>query len=429
MLPVGTQVVLPRHGGSWRVGVLLGEGGQGAVHQLDSLDGRPSLALKWYRPESAHPDQLTALARLAQLPAPSESFLWPLEVLDGPEGGFGYVMPLRPSSYLPIADLLTGRADASFSAVARLCMGLADSFLRLHAQGLCYRDISLGNVFFDPVDRPAAHLRQRQRRHRRTRAGARARHLALHGPRGGPRRGPAVDRDRPLLARRAALLPADVPPSVCKDVASWPTPASTERPRRSSSGPTRCSSSTPMTTPTRPTRPSTARSSSTGRSTRSYIHDDFVRAFTAGLAAPAQRVREGFWRAHLARLLDSVMICVCGRENLTDDGIPMGPCWSCKRDLPVPVRLTFGPRALVLNAGTRVTRHHLRRDYVYDDAVAEVVPHPARPDLWGLRNLTDITWTATGPDGDTQEVPPGRSLGLVLGTRIDFGPAVGKLAG
>ena len=40
--------------------------------------------------------------------------------------------------------------DASFSTVAKLCMGLADCFLQLHAQGLCYRDISLGNVFFDP---------------------------------------------------------------------------------------------------------------------------------------------------------------------------------------------------------------------------------------------------------------------------------------
>jgi hypothetical protein len=84
---------------------------------------------------------------------------------------------------------------------------------------------------------------------------------------------------------------------------------------------------------------------------------------------------------------------------------------------------------LVLNAGTRVTRHHLRRDYAYDDAVAEVVSHPSRPDLWGLRNLTERTWKATAPDGSAQEVPPGRSLGLVVGTKIDFGPAIGKLAG
>ena len=428
MLPVGTQVVLPRHGGSWRVGVLLGEGGQGAVHQLDSLDGRPSLALKWYRPESAHPDQLTALARLAQLPAPSESFLWPLEVLDGPEGGFGYVMPLRPSSYLPIADLLTGRADASFSAVARLCMGLADSFLRLHAQGLCYRDISLGNVFFDPstglpliCDNDNVGIDG----HEPARVLGTSRFMAPEVVRGEAQPSTATDLyslavllfyllmfHHPLQGRRELAHPCFDREAEKELFGTHPLFIFDPDDDSNAPDPTIHGSVIEY-----------------WALYPSYIHDDFVRAFTAGLAAPAQRVREGFWRAHLARLLDSVMICVCGRENLTDDGIPMGPCWSCKRDLPVPVRLTFGPRALVLNAGTRVTRHHLRRDYVYDDAIAEVVPHPARPDLWGLRNLTDITWTATGPDGDTQEVPPGRSLGLVLGTRIDFGPVVGKLAG
>ena len=32
-----------------------------------------------------------------------------------------------------------------------LGMELAGSFLALHAQGLCYRDISFSNVFFDPA--------------------------------------------------------------------------------------------------------------------------------------------------------------------------------------------------------------------------------------------------------------------------------------
>ena len=56
--------------------------------------------------------------------------------------------------------------------------------------------------------------------------------------------------------------------------------------------------------------------------------------------------------------------------------------------LPPPVLLRLGPRVVVLNAGTRVTGHHLRRDYDYGDTVAEVVVHPARPELWGLRNHT-----------------------------------------
>ncbi len=428
MLPVGTQLVLPRHGGSWRVGVLLGEGGQGAVHQLDSLDGRPSLALKWYRPESAHPDQRVALTRLAQLPAPSDSFLWPLEVLDGPEGGFGYVMPLRPSSYLPIADLLTGRADASFSAVARLCMGLADSFLRLHAQGLCYRDISLGNVFFDPTtglplicDNDNVGIDG----HEPARVLGTSRFMAPEVVRGEAQPSTATDLyslavllfyllmfHHPLQGRRE-LAYACFDREAEKELFGT-QPLFVFDPLDHSNAPDPAIHGSVL---------------EYWALYPPYIRDDFVRAFTAGLDKPAQRVREGLWRSHLSRLLDGVMVCSCGRENLTDDGIPMGPCWACKRDLRLPVRLTFGPRVLVLNAGTRVTRHHLRRDYAYDDAVAEVVSHPSRPDLWGLRNLTERTWKATAPDGSAQEVPPGRSLGLVVGTKIDFGPAIGKLAG
>ena len=160
-----------------------------------------------------------------------------------------------------------------------------------------------------------------------------------------------------------------------------------------------------------------------------YLRDDFIRAFTVGLVNPAQRVREGLWRSHLSRLLDGVVVCACGRENLTDDGVPMRPCWSCRREIPTPVRIAFGQRVLVLNAGTRVTRHQLLRNYAYDDTVAEVVPHPSVPNLWGLRNASDRTWRATTRDGGEQEVAPGRSVGLVLETRIDFGPAVGVLAG
>src|SRR3954452_6732203 len=42
------------------------------------------------------------------------------------------------------------RGWTSFRALATAGLELADSYLQLHARGLCYRDISFGNVFFDP---------------------------------------------------------------------------------------------------------------------------------------------------------------------------------------------------------------------------------------------------------------------------------------
>ena len=85
------------------------------------------------------------------------------------------------------------------------------------------------------------------------------------------------------------------------------------------------------------------------------------------------------------------------------------------------MRLRFGPGA---RAQCRDPRHphHLLRDYAYDESIGEVVAHPSRPDLWGIRNLSGRIWRIKSADGTTtQDVSPGRSVGLVVGSTIDFG--------
>lgn len=420
VLASGAWLTLPRQGGGWRVGAMLGEGGQGAVYELRPDDGRRrSLALKWYRPEAAHPAQRAALTRLTERPAPSEAFLWPIEVLDGADGSFGYVMPLRPADYAPIADLLTGRIDASFSTVITLCMGLADCFLKLHAQGLCYRDISLGNVFFDPAsgspmvcDNDNVGVDGREP----ARVLGTSRFMAPEIVRGIAQPSTSTDLfslavlifyllmfHHPLQGRRElnfACFDRDAEKQLFGldplfifdplDDSNAPDPA--------------IHASVLEYWPLYP----------------GYLRADFVKGFTVGLHDPAQRVREGVWRSHLSRLLDGIVICPCGRENLTDDGVA-GTCWSCRRPIARPVLLRIGPRVLVLNVGTRLTRHHLMRDYDYDTVVGEVAEHPMRPGIWGLRNDSRAPWRASLAGGSVQQINPGRSVGLVAGTHLDFG--------
>ncbi len=420
MLEPGARLTLPRHGGLWEVGDLLGEGGQGAVFTLRSVQQRDAvLALKWYRAEAAHPDQFRALSKLAQLPAPSDSFLWPLEVLDRSGDGFGYVMPIRPGHYVPIADLLTGRVDAPFSTVVRLCLGLADSFLKLHAQGLCYRDISLGNVFFDPqtghplvCDNDNVGVDGQDP----ARVLGTSRFMAPEVVIGVAQPSTATDLyslsvlifyllmlHHPLQGRREleyACFDRDAERELFGN-----SPVFVFDPNDESNAPEPVIHAAVLEYwPLYP----------------QFIRDDFVRAFTLGLRDPRRRVREGVWRSHLSRLLDGVVVCSCGRENLTEDGTPTGPCWSCGAAIPDPVKLRFGSRALVLNAGTRVTQHHLRRDYS-SEAVGEVTPHPSRPGLWGLRNLSGVSWLVTTSDAQEHEIAPGRSFGLVVGSSIAFG--------
>ena len=78
---------------------ILGEGGQGIVYKVN-YDG-VSKALKWYFTSKLNnPDEFKEnLERNIKKGKPSESFLWPQDIVTDSEGGFGYIMDLRPNSY------------------------------------------------------------------------------------------------------------------------------------------------------------------------------------------------------------------------------------------------------------------------------------------------------------------------------------------
>lgn len=83
--------------------------------------------------------------------APSDRFLWPLELVNSPDGHtFGYIMPLREPRFEGIVDLVKRRAEPTFRALCTAGFELADGYLQLQAQGPCYGDISFGNVLLDP---------------------------------------------------------------------------------------------------------------------------------------------------------------------------------------------------------------------------------------------------------------------------------------
>jgi hypothetical protein len=115
---------------------------------------------------------------------------------------------------------------------------------------------------------------------------------------------------------------------------------------------------------------------------------------------------------------------VCERENLWDDQAGGAiACWACDASIDAPVRLRFEGSYLVLNRGTRVFRHHLERDYDFATVVAQVVQHPSRPDVWGLRNMAERPWRVSPPGGSTYEVGYGQTVSLIPDTLLDLGRA------
>lgn len=414
-----------------RIGDMLGGGGQGEVYRAE-LAGE-TVAVKWYRAAVASAAQRRALEELVHRGAPSPVFLWPLDIVVAPRTqGFGYVMPIRDPRFVGMSELVRRRVEPPARVIARVGLELAGAFLLLHAQGLCYRDISFGNVFFDPEtgevlvcdnDNVAIDgstiggvlgtprfiapevVRGEALPSSRTDLFSLAvllfMMLFVHHPFEGAR-----EHDRDLLDLEAMrALYGEEPVFVFDpdDHSNVPMPGIHQN-----------------VIDLWPLYPA-------------FLRDLFVRSFTVGLRDPVDgRVRESQWRQAMAKLRDCVLVCEsCGgdAEAFLDPSEPWSSptCWRCRALLKAPLLVEFSDGALlVASPGAQVFPHHVLpgRLYDYSEVIGEVVRHPTNPGAVGMRNSSVTAWRVMGHSGVTQEVAPGRAVRLSPGCRIAFGTAV-----
>lgn len=435
ILRPGQTVHTESSGMTCEVKRFLGGGGQGEVYSA-SIGGK-LVALKWYFPVSATSEQHESLKMLIRKGPPSAKFLWPLELASA-QGvpGFGYVMPLRESRYKGIVDLMKRRIEPTFRALCTAGFELADSYLRLHSSGLCYRDISFGNVFFDPSTGDVLICDNDN--------------VAVDGDTNGgvlgtPRfmapevvRGEALPSTQTDLFSLAVLLfymfmvhhplEGKKESSIrCLDLPAMTKLYGTEPvfifdPNDDSNRPMPGYHDNAIEFwPIYP----------------QFVRDLFTKAFTDGIRDPKNgRIRESEWRAAMVRLRDSIAYCPhCGSENFYDqDAVQASsrgsiPCWSCKRKVRFPARIHIGRNIVMLNHDTQLFPHHIDDDRIYDfsQPVAAVTQHPTNPSIWGLKNLSNEKWAATTTDGTVKDVEPGRSVTLTVGTKIHFGKVEGEI--
>lgn len=407
----------------------IGSGSQGEVYEVSFYGTR--VALKWYyRHTIAQDPSLRDRLRMAvRVGPPSDAFLWPVELAVSPEApGFGYLMALRDPRYVGLAEIMRRRVEPSFRALVTAGMELAHGFLQLHARGLCYRDISFGNVFLEP--------------HHGSVLIADNDNVGIDGESaacvlGTPRfmapevvRGEAApNRESDLFslsvllfyllimhhplegAREAAIHSLDLP---SMRVLYGTEPVFIFDPDDDSN---------------RPVAPHQENARLFWPLYPGLIRDLFTQAFTVGLRDPKHgRVAESVWREALARLRDLIVHCPeCGLEAFYDHEPPT--CWGCGRRIAPPPRLRLPEKTVMLDRGAELYPHHLEPDAAYDFSrpLARVVPHPVRPDVLGLRNDSGRPWKAVLDGGREEVVAPGRSVRVGAGVRIRFGEVCGEV--
>lgn len=335
ILKIDQVVKAEMSGTSCRVGQYIGAGGQGEVYK--AVFAQKHMAIKWYFPSQATPEQRSALETLVSKGAPDKRFLWPLELVsaDGIRG-FGYVMPLRPSGYRNIVDLMKRRVEPTFRALATAGFELADSFRQLHAKGLCYRDINFQNVFFEPssgtvlicdndnvsVDGDGC-------------CGVLGtpRFMAPEIVRGETKPNSNTDLfslavllfyllmvHHPLEGKKEASIRAfDLP---AMNLIYGKEPVFIWDPNNDSN---------------RPVPGYQNNAIEYWQIYPQFLRDLFTRSFTDGIRDPLNgRVMEGEWRSAMIRLRDSIVYCPkCGSENfygsekVRSNGNTLGACWHC----------------------------------------------------------------------------------------------------
>ena len=422
-----------KHGAVYTVVRFIASGGQGEVYEVEdkknkSGKGPARYALKWYFKHSSTDYQKKLIERLISRGKPDHRFLWPLDMIEQ-KGLFGYVMDLRPDEYKSVLDLMKRRAEPTFAALCMAGINLADGYQSLHSQGLCYRDISFGNLFFNPADGDVLICDNDNVTVNQDSEG---------GTEGTPR----------FIAPE--IIVKKKYPSTMTDLYSMavllfymfmlhhPLEGAIEanikcldgKAMEKIYGRAPVFIWDPVNTKNRPVPGYQDNAIIFWDIYPSYIRDLFTSAFTVGLKDPNKRVVENQWKEAIARLKNSIMYCgYCKSENFYDlEKVKKNEnhyCWQCKGVINLPPRIKIGSQLIMLNMDTQLFAHHIKGNFDFSTPVGKISKHPTQPNRWGLTNLGTDNWTLTKKNGESVVVPHGKTAPLATDAKINFGPAEG----
>lgn len=413
----------------YKVVSLLGAGGQGEVYDVE-CNGK-HYALKWYFKHMATSAQKSILENLISRGAPDASFLWPQDLIFKVQGEpFGYIMPLRPKNYKSIVDMMKRRAEPSFYALCRAAFNLTNGYQKLHAMGYSYRDISFGNLFFDPDNGDVLICDNDN---------VSANGIDNSSVYGTPRfMAPEIvvgkakpSRNTDLFSLAVLLfymfmmghplegkLEADIK---CMDIHAM----------NKLYGTNPVFVFDPVNKANRPVKGYQDNVLIYWDLYPQQLKDLFTQSFTEGLSAPNKRVTEKRWLEAFANLMSGITACPsCGAEIFYDDhkvayGIAH-TCWNCGNAVRMPSSLVVGKNRVLLLKDTKLYAHHICGNYDMTTVVGTVVQNPNNPSLWGIKNESTENWTYVKPDGMQIPVAIGRSAAIAKGVKIDFGQMTGE---
>lgn len=422
------SIVVSQSGNKYTVQKLLGAGGQGEVYAVTL--GSQTYALKWYFKHTATIMQKNILENLISKGKPDSSFLWPMDLISQSDGSLGYIMELRPPEFKSIVDLMKRKAEPNFYNLCKVAFNLTKGYQKLHGMGYSYRDISFGNLFFNP-DNGEVLICDND-------------NVSINGKDdssvyGTPRfMAPEIvvgkakpSRNTDLFSLAVLLfyifmlnhplegkLEANIK---CMDIFAM----------NQLFGTNPVFIFDPDDKSNRPLRGYQDNAIIYWDLYPQHLKDLFTQAFTIGLKSPARRVTENKWLETFANMMSEIIICPnCGAEIFLDEnkenlGVAH-TCWNCQSSVSVPASIVIGKNRVVINKDTKLYQHHINLNGDMDTVIGSISINPNNPNLWGIRNDGTDNWTYIKADGMQVPVAPGKSAAIVSGAKINFGEIIGE---
>ncbi|MDR3139183.1 MAG: serine/threonine-protein kinase [Treponema sp.] len=395
----------------------LGEGGQGAVYQVD-YDGKPK-ALKWYSGKKLkNPEKFYEnLENNIKKGRPTRAFLWPEDITEHDGKAFGYIMDLRPPEFKEFSQFLIAKEIfASVTAMVNAALHITAGFRALHNNGYSYQDLNDGNFFINPKngDVLICDNDNVSEYGRNSGIAGKARYMAPEIV--AKKAKPDIMTDRFSLSVALFLLWTNNHPlegksgcPVCMDAAHekkiyGTNPVFIYDPADNSNRPVQGIHKGAITRwPFLP----------------EYLRQEFIKAFSKELMSdPSKRIIEQEWLRLFIRMRGEIYKCSCGEVYFADPENP-NPCPNCKKAATFPFYIKTSRYNLPVHQRTKLYACHTEKDSddfetLTGEAAAE------KNGGFGLKNVSKKKWAITEGES-TGPLVPGASFMLKKNMSINFG--------
>lgn len=403
----------------------LGEGGQGVVYKV-KYNGK-DLALKWYFGNKLHDADrfYRNIQNNIKKGAPTEAFLWPLEITEYFEGSFGYLMELRPSEYKDFSSFLLAKERFSgIGAVINAALCITNGFRALHTSGFSYQDLNDGNFFVNPKTGDVLICDNDNVAEYGTNLGiaGKCRYMAPEVVMNKKR--PDIHTDRFSLAVVLYLLLFLNHPLEGKKTM---TPCLTEEHERKFYGSDPVFVWDPQNDTNRPVRGVHVNEIKLWPAYPKFVRDAFQEAFSreAMIGSDSQhRVQEKKWQEVFTALRDCTIKCSCGNETFIDVSSSPYKCVNCGKGLPPYHILKVKKYNVVLAPNQKIYPCHITGGDDYKEVKGQIITSKNNPNLLGLKNDSDKVWNVTLPDGEVRSYDKGAVVKIGRGLKINFGGGV-----